>query len=152
MNDREMIEFWKANERPFGLCPEEARKWMIRFSGPLQQYDVGEWAPAFSTEPGDCHPDNVIRIPADYEPEKQARWVECGVFIEDNAFYAFKPAVNCSQRKVGLFEAPGMVGFGGVRYEGLPGWRQLGYETNKTAADSEPVKPVAVRFWVEETK
>ena len=148
MNDKEMIAFWKVNEKPFGMATCEQRNWLLNFKGPLESYGTYEYQ-----EWGRDKDDHIrllgrtYRIPADYEPEKRGRWVECEVFVEDNAFYAFKPAVNCSQRKVGLFEAPGMVGFGGVRFYDLEMWW---LQLNAFGKDGKPASPVAVRFWVEE--
>ena len=152
MNDREMIEFWKANERPFGLCPEECREWLLSSSLEVEKFNSDGWTRhKIPSQELNGFIGRAVRIPADYQPEKRGRWVECEIREANHPYIGIIWGFDyLGKNDIPLANAPGMVGFGGVRYEGLPGWRQLGYETNKTAADSEPAKPIAVRFWVEE--
>ena len=78
---------------------------------------------------------------ADLPELKKGRWVEFQIYVETGR-YSFRTADGTEWR---LHEAPGMVGFGGVKYGELwfatPMW--LGGQRS-------PENPVAVRFWVEE--
>ena len=146
MIEKEMIEFWKTNERAFMFCSKECQDWLMAQPDCLVLVEKSHIEAVWRSNGGSCggNPAVIYRIPADYEPEKKGRWVECPIFVEDNAFYAFHPPISCSQKKVGLFEASGMVGFGGVFYRGF-GWTEtLRY------CGGEPFTPTKVRFWVEE--
>ena len=142
MNDKDMLAFWKANEKPFGLATSEQRAWLSDFKGPLESYGIYEhmeWGPDKDTHIRFLG--RTYRIPPDYQPEKRGRWVECELETCDNS-YRFQHLGALWL----LSSAPGMVGFGGVWYENVPIWQScLGWIGNEKLQ-----KPLKVRFWVEE--
>ena len=149
MTEQQMIEFWKSNEKPFGLCPKEAQEWLrcgSRFGECAIYNPSGKWEDVLP-QTSIC-PHRVYRLPADYQPKKTGRWVECGVFVNtDGAHARFR--FRRDTFVYSLHEAPGMVGFGGVRYFSQGLWCDLGYYADRSEKE-KPMKPEAVRFWVEE--
>jgi hypothetical protein len=81
----------------------------------------------------------------EYEPKSTpaGRWVECEVSRYES-LYTFKHPFRTGVAM--LHDAPGMVGFGGVRYVEQGAWMGLDYCADD---DDKPLKPIAVRFWVE---
>ena len=151
MNNTEIIALWKSNEKPFGLCPKEAQEWLIYLfrGGLLLCFNGEQWTQIgshFCSKDSVC-PEKAYRINSEYEPKPTpvGRWVECEV--RAGATYYHFQFGGCDRD---LSEAPGMVGFGGVRYEGSEEWFELGYQANCDGTGSmRPLKPLAVRFWVE---
>lgn len=150
MIDKEMLAFWKANEKPFGMATCEQRNWLLNFKGPVESYGTYEYQ-----EWGRDKDDHIkllgrtYRIPADYEPEKRGRWVEYPIVKMDDRDIGMVWAFLCEHANdsIKLSDAPGMVGFGGVRYGN--DWKRFpGFYDD--ADGKPPLKPRAVRFWVEE--
>ena len=146
MNDKKMLAFWKANEKPIGLCPKEKRDWLKDARARREHFDGINWIPTCFSAPMENL--MVYRIPADYDTEKKGRWVEYPIVKMDDRDIGMVWAFLCEHANdsIKLSDAPGMVGFGGVKY--ADGWHAHPHWEGRK--DSEPVKPVAVRFWVEE--
>lgn len=91
---------------------------------------------------------------AEIEPEKKPEWVECE--IEKHCFrYGFNGPEEGEYAR--LDAAPGMVGFGGIRYEapcecGRSMVREFYMAAPEPCEQHGPCRPVAVRFWREVPK
>ena len=157
ISESDIIEFWKSNEKPFGLCPKECQEWLRIYTDSvlaLTAPENGIGYPAWKEltrgmrkyEP--IHQLDTYRLPADYQPEKRGRWVECPVEeLDDREIGSIWGFTFGEFSCIKLSDAPGMVGFGGVKYEGSGYCRKFEW---KGEENGPPSKPLAVRFWVEE--
>lgn len=146
MTEKEIIEFWKVNEKPFGLCPEECREWMLNGVRDVLVFTSAGWLKA-NTRDVMTDSTKAYRLSADYQAPKVGRWVECDVF-RDGPDYAFIPLwEDDKENSLDLYQAPGMVGFGGVFYPGV-GW--CDYLRYYNGSSEKPIAPTKVRFWVED--
>ena len=152
ISESDIIEFWKSNEKPFGLCPKECQEWLRIYTDSvlaLTAPENGIGYPAWKEltrgmrkyEP--IHQLDTYRLPADYQPAKVGRWVECEVQLSEHKYIFKSPWGSIAD----MVCAPGMVGFGGVKYRGIY-YNNLIYAP--VANGDAPEKPQSVRFWVEE--
>ena len=94
MNEQEMIEQWKKNEKPFGLCSKEMQEYLLRIAEKkglsIQVYcEDGRWCVVdIWTEP--LNAQITYRLHPDYQPEVIEVEIRNGVLTENVWIGEFK--------------------------------------------------------------